>query len=90
MDRGAYLLTARGGFELYASWESQACFGNSFLGILTGPRDNHERLATTAAVRAACDALAERGIVSTSARAPPTTPRSRPCTWARASAVRAC
>ena len=70
VDRGAYLLTARGGFELYASWESQACFGNSFLEILAGPRDDHERLATTAAVRAACDHLAAAGIVSTFCQSP--------------------
>jgi hypothetical protein len=65
VERNAFVLTGRGGFELYASWESQACFGNSFLEILTGPRDEAERLATTAAVRAACDRLAQNGIVST-------------------------
>ncbi|MFT3768170.1 MAG: hypothetical protein QM820_22190 [Minicystis sp.] len=65
VERGAFAITGRGGFEIYASWESQACFGNSFLEILTGPRDEAERLATTAAVRAACDRLAQNGIVST-------------------------
>jgi hypothetical protein len=65
VERNAFVLTGRGGFELYASWESQACFGNSFLEILTGPRDEAERLATTAAVRAVCDRLAQNGIVST-------------------------
>ncbi len=65
VERAAYLLTARGGFELFASWESQACFGNSFLEILTGPRNEAERLATTAAVRAVCDRLAADGVVST-------------------------
>jgi hypothetical protein len=65
VERSAFVLTGKGGFELYASWESQACFGNSFLEILTGPRDEAERLATTAAVRAACDRLAQNGIVST-------------------------
>jgi hypothetical protein len=70
VERGAYLLTTRGGFELYASWESQACFGNSFLEILTGPRSPEERLATTAAVRAACDRLAAAGIVSTFCMSP--------------------
>jgi hypothetical protein len=65
VERTAYVLTARGGFELYASWESQACFGNSFLEILTAPRNETERLATTAAVRAVCDRLAEEGVVST-------------------------
>jgi hypothetical protein len=65
VERGAHVLTARGGFELYASWESQACFGNSFLEILTGPRTAAERLATTAAVRAVCEHLAAAGVVST-------------------------
>lgn len=65
VDRSAFVVTGRGGFELYASWESQACFGNSFLEILAGPRDEAERLATTAAVRAVCDRLAQNGIVST-------------------------
>jgi hypothetical protein len=65
VERNAYVLTARGGFELYASWESQACFGNSFLEILTGPRTEAERLATTAAVRAVCEKLGEEGVVST-------------------------
>jgi len=65
VERSAFVLTGRGGFELFASWESQACFGNSFLEILAGPRDEAERLATTAAVRAACERLAQGGIVST-------------------------
>jgi len=65
VERTAYLLTTRGGFELHASWESQACFGNSFLEILTGPRTEPDRLATTAAVRAICDRLAGEGLVST-------------------------
>jgi hypothetical protein len=70
VERTAYLLTARGGFELVVSWESQACFGNSFLEILTSPRTEPERLATTAAVRAVCDRLAEGGLVSTFCLAP--------------------
>ena len=36
---------ARGGFELYASWETQACFGNSFLELSPAPRTEAERLA---------------------------------------------
>ncbi len=70
VERSAYLLTARGGFELMVSWESQACFGNSFLEILTAPGTEPERLATTAAVRAVCDRLAESGVVSTFCLAP--------------------
>jgi hypothetical protein len=64
-ERGAFVLTGRGGFELHASWESQTCFGNSFLEILTGPRTAAERLSTTAAVRAVCERLSAGGVVST-------------------------
>lgn len=62
--RDACLLSTRGGFELYASCESQLCFANSLLEILTGPRNDTERLATTAAVRAVCEKLATEGIAS--------------------------
>jgi hypothetical protein len=64
VERRAFVLTGRGGFELFVSWESQTCFGNSFLEILTGPRTEAERLATTAAVRAVCDRLSTDGVVS--------------------------
>lgn len=68
--RTNHVLTGRGGFELYASWEQQACFGNSYLEILTGPRDENERFATIAAVRVLCDRLIEQGAVSTFTFAP--------------------
>src|SRR5438105_32462 len=68
--RSAHVLTGRGGFELYVSWESQACFGNSFLEILTGPRDDGERLFTIAAIRLLCDRLIAEGAVSTFSLAP--------------------
>ena len=68
--RTHYVLTARGGFELYASWEVQQCFGNSFLEILTGPTTEPERLATIAAIRTLCDKLKEEGAVSTFTLAP--------------------
>jgi hypothetical protein len=64
VERAALSVTARGGFELFASWESQACFGNSFVELLAGPRTEPERLATTAAVQAICERLAGAGIVS--------------------------
>lgn len=68
--RTPLLVTTRGGFELFASWETQSCFGNSFLELLTGPRNEAERLATTAAVRAVCDRLAEGGVYSTFSMSP--------------------
>jgi hypothetical protein len=68
--RKSYLMTGRGGFELYASWEVQACFGNSFLEILTGPKTEAERLLTTSAVKVLCDKLKDEGAVSTFTFAP--------------------
>jgi len=62
--RSWYTVTARGGFELHASVESQACFGNAFLELLTGPRNEAEKLATVSAVRALCEELTEAGVVS--------------------------
>jgi hypothetical protein len=68
--RTAYLLSTRGGFNLYASWEMQACFGNSFLEILAGPRTDPERVATTAAIAALCEKLVGEKVVSTFTFAP--------------------
>jgi hypothetical protein len=70
VQRTNYLLTARGNFELYASWEVQQCFGNSFLEILTGPTTEAERVSTIAAIRTLCDKLKEEGAVSTFTFAP--------------------
>ena len=70
VTRTNYLLTARGGFELYAAREVQQCFGNSFVELLTGPTTEPERLATISAVRTLCDKLKEEGAVSTFTFAP--------------------
>lgn len=37
VERRHFLLTAKNGFELVASTESQACFANAFLELLTSP-----------------------------------------------------
>ena len=37
VERRYFSITARGGFELIVSIESQACFGNAFLELLTAP-----------------------------------------------------
>jgi hypothetical protein len=68
--RTAYVLSTRSGFTLFASWEMQACFGNSFLEILTAPRTDQERAATTAAIAALSDTLAREKVVSTFTFAP--------------------
>jgi hypothetical protein len=51
-------------FELIASTESQACFGNAFLELLTAPRSEVEKLAAISALRALCERLLGDGVVS--------------------------
>jgi hypothetical protein len=68
--RRHFVATARGGFELHASTESQACFGNAFLELLQSPRTDAERLATMGALRAFCDRLTSEGVVSCFSLAP--------------------
>jgi hypothetical protein len=70
VERRYFSLTARGGFELVASTESQACFGNAFIELLQAPKGEGERLATIAAMRALCDRLLAEGVVSTFALSP--------------------
>jgi hypothetical protein len=70
VERRYFSITARGNFELIASTESQACFGNAFLELLTSPRNEAERLATMASLRAMCDRLLDEGVVSCFALAP--------------------
>ena len=70
VERRFFHLTSRGGFELVASTESQSCFGNAFLELLTGPKTELERLATVAALRTLCDKLLAEGVVSCFAMSP--------------------
>jgi hypothetical protein len=70
VERRYFLLTARNGFELVMSTESQSCFGNAFLELLTAPSTEHERLATISALRAMCDKLLAEGVVSCFCLAP--------------------
>ncbi|MBX3212909.1 MAG: hypothetical protein KF850_12805 [Labilithrix sp.] len=70
VERRYFQLTARGGFELVASTESQSCFGNAFLELLTAPSTDHERLATISALRTICDKLLAEGVVSCFSLAP--------------------
>ncbi len=69
-ERRFFHLTGRGGFELVASTESQSCFGNAFLELLTGPKNDAECVATVSALRALCDKLLEEGVVGCFAMAP--------------------
>jgi hypothetical protein len=70
VTRRYFLVTARGGFELVASVESQPCFGNAFLELLTAPRTDAEAAATASAVRAMCEKLLAEGSVSCFSLAP--------------------
>jgi hypothetical protein len=70
VERRYFSITARAGFELIASTESQSCFGNAFLELMTGPKTENERLATVAALRAMCDKLMGEGVVSCFSLAP--------------------
>jgi hypothetical protein len=70
VERRYFQLTARNGFELIASTESQSCFANAFLELLTAPTTEHERLATISALRTLCDKLHAEGVVGCFALAP--------------------
>jgi hypothetical protein len=60
----------RGGFELYASVESQSCFSNAYLELLEAPNSEADKLGTAGALRALCDALKAEGILACFALAP--------------------
>jgi hypothetical protein len=68
VERRFFLVTSRppksAPFELVASTESQACFGNAFLELLTAPKTETEKLATISALRALCEKLLSEGVVS--------------------------
>lgn len=68
VERRFFLVTVRPPrspvFELVASTESQACFGNAFLELLTAPKNDTERLATVSALKALCERLLSEGVVS--------------------------
>jgi hypothetical protein len=70
VERRFFTVTARGGFELVASTESQACFGNAFLELLTAPKTDAERHATVSALRTLCEKLLADGVVSCFSLAP--------------------
>jgi hypothetical protein len=70
VERRYFAITARGGFELIASTESQACFGNAFLELLQAPKNDAEKMCTIAALRALCDKFLAEGVVSTFSLSP--------------------
>ena len=70
VERRSFVATARGGFELHASTESQECFSNAFLELLQSPRTEAEKLATAGVLRAFCERLLAAGVVSCFSLAP--------------------
>jgi hypothetical protein len=68
--RRFFLVSARGGFELYASIESQVCFGNAYLELLRSPRTEAEKTATTGALNALCRTLLAEEVISCFSLAP--------------------
>jgi hypothetical protein len=64
VERRHFVAVSRGGLELWASAETQSCFGNVFLELLHSPRTDAEMAATTGALRAMCDRLLSEGVVS--------------------------
>jgi hypothetical protein len=70
VERHYFMLTGRGGYELCISTESQACFGNSFLEMLTAPKTEGEKLGVVGALRSLCDKMIADGTVSVFSLAP--------------------
>ena len=64
VERTAYTCTGRGGFSLLMNVESQSCYSNAFLDLLTPPRTDNEAHLCACGVRALCDHLEAAGIVS--------------------------
>ncbi|MEZ4223453.1 MAG: hypothetical protein R3B13_21075 [Polyangiaceae bacterium] len=63
VQRWFFCCTARGGFSLTASVETQPCFDNAYLELLTGPRTEKETRLVVSAVHKLCDELLKREIV---------------------------
>jgi len=70
VERAYFMLTGRGGYELVVSTESQACFGNAFLEMLTAPKSDGERLGVVGALRSLSEKMIAAGVVSVFALAP--------------------
>jgi len=70
VERLFFTCTARGGFSLLCSVETQPCFDNAYFELLTGPRTEKETRLVISAVQKLMDELFERGIVACFALAP--------------------
>lgn len=70
VERSYYACTARGGFSLMMSAESQPCFDNAFIELLSAPRTEKEAALTRVALGLLCDELFEKQIVCCFALSP--------------------
>ncbi len=57
-------------YELIVSTESQACFGNAYVEMLTAPKTDAEKICIVSAVRALCEKLLAADVVGCFALAP--------------------
>ena len=70
VERRHFVASGRGGFELHASVESQACFSNAYLELLQSPKNQSEKVGTAGALRTLSDQLQAEEIVSCFGLAP--------------------
>lgn len=63
-ERCYYSCASRGGLAVVASVESQPCFDNAYLQLVSAPRAVKEAMFTARAVSGICEALRLRGVVS--------------------------
>ena len=69
-ERSYYSFSSRGGLSVMASVESQPCFDNAYLQLVSAPRSGKEATFMARAVSAFCDSLRLRGVVSCFATTP--------------------
>jgi hypothetical protein len=73
--RSYFQCTARGGLSLWLSVETQPCFDNAFVELLTAPKTDKELSLTSGALKQLAHLLTERGIVGCFALSPADDPR---------------
>lgn len=69
VERRYFVIAGRAGWEIVASTETQGCFGNAFIELLTRPAEGSELVSFASAVRTLTDHLLKDGIVSSFALA---------------------
>lgn len=70
VTRWYFACTARGGYSLTVSVETQPCFNNAFIELLTAPRSDKEAAFTVAALERLGQVLTEREVVGAFAFSP--------------------